>query len=77
MAFLYGFAIVAGLRPITFSWLGDLPVLAQARKMVPQLEEQFRRTGRAFGRTSGGMGAGASRAVTEAAMTREGPTASS
>lgn len=49
-------AIIAALRPITFSTLGDLPVLAQARTMVPQLEEQFRRTGRAFGATSGGMG---------------------
>ena len=51
-------AILAALRPITFSWLGDLPVLAQARTAVPQLEEQFRRTGRAFGRTSRGMGPG-------------------
>jgi NAD(P)-dependent dehydrogenase (short-subunit alcohol dehydrogenase family) len=49
-------AIVAALRPITFSWLGDLPVLAQARTMVPKLEEQFRRTGRSFGATSVGMG---------------------
>ncbi|MCD2188368.1 SDR family oxidoreductase [Actinomycetospora soli] len=48
--------IVAALRPITFSWLGDLPIMAQARTMVPQLEAQFRRTGRAFGRTSVGMG---------------------
>ena len=51
-------AILAALRPLTFSWLGDLPVLAQARTAVPQLEEQFRRTGRAFGRTSRGMGPG-------------------
>jgi hypothetical protein len=50
-------AIIAALRPITFSWLGDLPVLAQAKTSVPQLEEQFRRTGRLFGRTSAGMGA--------------------
>ena len=70
-------AIVAGLRPITFSWLGDLPVLAQARKMVPQLEEQFRRTGRAFGRTSGGMGSGVREDTTRAAMTRADTTASS
>jgi NAD(P)-dependent dehydrogenase (short-subunit alcohol dehydrogenase family) len=48
--------LLAGLRPITFSWLGDLPIMAQAKKMVPQLEEQFRKTGRAFGRTSVGMG---------------------
>lgn len=50
-------AIIAALRPITFSWLGDLPVLAQAKTSVPQLEEQFRRTGRPFGATSAGMGA--------------------
>lgn len=48
--------VVAALRPITFSWLGDLPILAQAKKMVPQLEEQFRKSGRAFGATSAGMG---------------------
>jgi NAD(P)-dependent dehydrogenase (short-subunit alcohol dehydrogenase family) len=48
--------IVAALRPITFSWLGDLPILAQAKTMVPKLEEQFRRTGRSFGATSVGMG---------------------
>jgi NAD(P)-dependent dehydrogenase (short-subunit alcohol dehydrogenase family) len=48
--------IVAALRPITFSRLGDLPILAQAKTMVPQLEAQFRKTGRAFGATSAGMG---------------------
>jgi NAD(P)-dependent dehydrogenase (short-subunit alcohol dehydrogenase family) len=48
--------LLAGLRPITFSWLGDLPILAQAKTMVPKLEEQFRRTGRSFGATSVGMG---------------------
>ena len=48
--------LLAGLRPITFSWLGDLPILAQARTMVPALEEQFRRTGRSFGAHSVGMG---------------------
>jgi NAD(P)-dependent dehydrogenase (short-subunit alcohol dehydrogenase family) len=48
--------VIAALRPITFSWLGDLPILAQAKTMVPQLEEQFRRTGRTFGATSVGMG---------------------
>ena len=48
--------LLAALRPITFSWLGDLPVLAQAKTMVPKLEEQFRRTGRSFGATSVGMG---------------------
>ena len=56
-------ALVAAARPITFSWLGDLPVLAQAKTMVPRLEEQFRRTGRQFGATSGGMGK-AARATT-------------
>ena len=49
-------ALVAALRPIVFSTLGDLPVLPSAKKMVPQLEEQFRKTGRAFGATSRGMG---------------------
>ena len=49
--------IVAALRPLTFSRLGDLPVLAQARTMVPRLEEQFRKSGRHFGATSAGMGA--------------------
>jgi NAD(P)-dependent dehydrogenase (short-subunit alcohol dehydrogenase family) len=48
--------VVAALRPITFSWLGDLPVMAQAKTMVPRLEEQFRKTGRTFGATSAGMG---------------------
>ncbi|MDT7743608.1 MAG: hypothetical protein QOE59_2686 [Actinomycetota bacterium] len=48
--------LLAGLRPITFSWVGDLPILAQARTMVPKLEEQFRRTGRSFGANSVGMG---------------------
>jgi NAD(P)-dependent dehydrogenase (short-subunit alcohol dehydrogenase family) len=48
--------LLAGLRPITFSWLGDLPILAQAKTMVPALEEQFRRTGRSFGAHSVGMG---------------------
>jgi NAD(P)-dependent dehydrogenase (short-subunit alcohol dehydrogenase family) len=48
--------IVAALRPLTFSRLGDLPVLAQARTMVPRLEEQFRKSGRHFGATSAGMG---------------------
>jgi NAD(P)-dependent dehydrogenase (short-subunit alcohol dehydrogenase family) len=69
-------AVVAALRPIVFSTLGDLPVIAQAKKAVPQLEEQFRRTGRAFGATSAGMGSGASQDTTQAAMTREAPTAS-
>lgn len=55
-------AVVAALRPIIFSALGDLPILAQAKTMVPRLEEQFRRTGRHFGSHSGGMGAG--RAIT-------------
>lgn len=63
--------VLAGLRPITFSWLGDLPVLAQARKAVPMLEEQFKRTGRAFGASSAGMGSGARQDTTQAAMTRE------
>lgn len=49
-------ALVAAARPITFSRIGDLPVLAQAKQMVPRLEEQFRKTGRAFGATSAGMG---------------------
>ena len=49
-------ALVAAARPITFSWLGDLPVLAQAKQMVPRLEEQFRKTGRTFGASSAGMG---------------------
>jgi NAD(P)-dependent dehydrogenase (short-subunit alcohol dehydrogenase family) len=48
--------VLAALRPITFSWLGDLPILARARTMVPKLEEQFRSTGRTFGATSVGMG---------------------
>lgn len=48
--------LLAALRPITFSWLGDLPILAQAKTMVPKLEEQFRASGRQFGRTSVGMG---------------------
>jgi NAD(P)-dependent dehydrogenase (short-subunit alcohol dehydrogenase family) len=48
--------LVAALRPITFSRLGDLPILAQAKTMVPRLEEQFRKTGRTFGATSAGMG---------------------
>jgi NAD(P)-dependent dehydrogenase (short-subunit alcohol dehydrogenase family) len=48
--------VIAALRPITFSWLGDVPVLAQAKTMVPRLEEQFRKTGRSFGATSAGMG---------------------
>jgi NAD(P)-dependent dehydrogenase (short-subunit alcohol dehydrogenase family) len=48
--------LVAAARPITFSWLGDLPVMAQAKAMVPRLEEQFRKTGRTFGATSAGMG---------------------
>lgn len=63
-------AVVAALRPIVFSTLGDLPVIARARKAVPQLEEQVRRTGRTFGATSAGMGAGASEDTTQAAMTR-------
>ncbi|MDD7966456.1 SDR family oxidoreductase [Actinomycetospora lemnae] len=49
-------ALVAAMRPLTFSSLGDLPVLAQAKTMVPRLEEQFRKTGRTFGATSAGMG---------------------
>jgi NAD(P)-dependent dehydrogenase (short-subunit alcohol dehydrogenase family) len=48
--------VVAALRPITFSRLGDLPILAQAKTMVPRLEEQFRKSGRTFGATSAGMG---------------------
>lgn len=47
---------LAAMRPITFSWLGDLPILAQVNSMVPRIEEQFRRTGRAFGASSTGMG---------------------
>ncbi|GAA4876430.1 SDR family oxidoreductase [Actinomycetospora straminea] len=49
-------ALVAAMRPLTFSSLGDLPVLAQAKTMVPRLEEQFRKTGCTFGATSAGMG---------------------
>ena len=64
-------AVIAALRPITFSWLGDLPVLKAAATMVPQLEEQFRRTGRAFGRSSAGMGSNVHEDTTQAAMTRE------
>ena len=67
---------IAALRPITLSCLGDLPVLAQAKKTVPHLEEQFRRTGRAFGATSAGMGSRVAEDTTQAAMTRETPTAS-
>jgi NAD(P)-dependent dehydrogenase (short-subunit alcohol dehydrogenase family) len=68
-------AIVAALRPVTFSWLGDLPVLAQAKNAVPMLEEQFRKTGRAFGATSAGMGSRVKEETTQAAMTRETSTA--
>ena len=64
-------AIVAALRPVTFSWLGDLPVLAQAKNAVPMLEEQFRKTGLAFGATSAGMGSRVEEDTTQAATTRE------
>lgn len=47
--------LVEKLRPITLGPIGALPIMAQARQMVPKIEREMEKLGRSFGKTSAGL----------------------
>jgi NAD(P)-dependent dehydrogenase (short-subunit alcohol dehydrogenase family) len=49
--------LIEKLRPITLGPIGAAPIMAQARKLVPEIEREMARLGRSFGRNSSGLGA--------------------
>ncbi|GAA1693973.1 SDR family oxidoreductase [Fodinicola feengrottensis] len=49
--------LIEKLRPITLGPIGAAPIMAQARKLVPQIEREMAKLGRSFGRSSAGLGA--------------------
>jgi hypothetical protein len=48
--------LIEKLRPITLGPIGAAPIMAQAMKLVPQIEREMASLGRSFGRSSAGLG---------------------